>query len=235
MLSKISENIQNEVIKLYHDHNIDFNKNKYDRIINMVIHAITSDDTISIVNKLKIYYAGLLYPADNLSFHTFDYENIRKILSIVGIPNYINPEEIVDIIKSKEGIVHDCIKIDNTNPISLIEKARYLLRRGIQLYTHQTPYVKTRTQIFSICHPIKNANITSFMKYIYHEGLFLGDNINTTNKYLSNLLKSNKEHMIELCLFFGDREYITIEDIDDWVNKNDISVREQKNIKFLRD
>ena len=216
MISEISENIKNMVISIYNKYNIDFDIDKYERIMNIITRAILTDDNNDMVDRVTLYYAGLLYPLNNVSFHSFDNENIRTILNNNNVPKYIDIEKIINIIRNKDSIIYDCVNADDTSPISILEKARWLLRRGIPLYTYQTPYIKSRDKIYNLCVPNNNPP-SSFMKYIYHQGIFIGNKIKTKNRYVLDLLNNNKERMIDLCLLYGNQEHITIEDIENWV------------------
>lgn len=217
----ISNDIKKEVIKLHEYHNIEFDIYKYERIIDIVVRAIMDDDNISMVDKLTIYYASLLYPTNNIRVYSFDYENARSILTSAKIPKYMLIDDIIGNIKMTEGklgIIYHAIQADDTNPTALLDKATSLYKRGIPLYTRYTPYIKYKSQITSICTPQKKFN--SFMEYIYHVGLFLHKKIDTKNKYLLKLLDNNKEKMIQLCMLYGEKECIEEKDIREWISKN---------------
>jgi len=221
MYHTISNTIKIEVIKLHEYNNVEFNIPRYERIIDMVVRAIMEDDNISIIDKLTIYYASLLYPANNIRFYSFDYENVRAILGKVDIPKNISIDDIIKNIKiteEKQGIIYNAIQTDDTNPTAVFDKAIFLYKKDIPLYTRYTPYIKDRSQIASICTPQKKFN--SFIEYIYYIGLFLHKNIETKNKYLLSLLDDNKERMIRLCMLYGEKECIEMKDIREWISKN---------------
>ena len=217
MLSTISNNIKNEVISLYQAHNIDFEINKYDRLIDTTVKYIINSNISN--DGLCLYYAILLYPVNNIYFHNFDYQHIRNILEKVGLPNYINHESIINLYKDKNSILYQIIEVDETSPPAMMEMSVSLRQnKGMPLYNRHVPYIKDRNQLKSICS--NTGNYRTFIEYIYHVGLHLFENIKTKEKYLTDLLKVNKEAMIDLCLVYGEKESLTIEDIEDWINKN---------------
>ena len=229
MLDELSNNIKKEVIDLYMLNDIDFDVDKYYRIIDMVVHAMMEDNDINMIYKLKIYYAVLLYPTNNLSFYSYNYENARTILEKVNISLYIIDDVIKEIdsnIAGKNGLIYDALQIDSTNPPSLLKYAGFLLDNDIPLYTPYTPYIKSPAKIKTFCHPLKEQSIKkysvknykSFMEYIYYVGLFLPKD-NITNKYYIKLINANREKMKELCLLFGEKESIELKDIKEWSSK----------------
>ncbi len=231
MLSNIATTMQQKVINLYDTYDTDFNLDRYNRIIDMVTQAIVDNSDISMMDKLKLYYASLLHPTDHINFHGFDYENAREILN--ELPNFIHNkncfiEEIIQLIKINisnpsnpdedlwKYILSDCINIDLINPKRLYDYAIFLRKNGVPLYTRYVPYIKNKNNLDRICHPTKKYNC--FMEYIYHIGLFLTDQIKSNNKYLLSLIESNREKMIRLCLIYGDKEYITLDDLREWAD-----------------
>jgi len=224
-MNEITNTIKKEVTRLYDTLDINLDTNKYDRIINMVTHAIV-DEPISMNDKLKIYCAALLYPTINSMFQDFDNNIARKILSNVDLSPIVNNDHlkfvdnVVDEINKniieKEGIIYEAIQVDPTNPEALIDYAYKLLKKDIPLYTKRAPYIKDISKIERMCCP--KDYFRSFMEYIYHVALFLPKtNTNIKNPYLIQLLNHNKQKMKSLCLKFGNEESITFENLKQYL------------------
>ena len=234
ILSSIVTTIKNKVVDLYDTHNTEFNLDRYNRIIDMVTQAIVDNSDISMMDKLKLYYASLLHPTNHINFHGFDYGHAREILNSIELPEFIHNknncfiEEVVYLLDLNisnlsnpdedlwKYILSDCINIDLINPKRLYNYAILLRKNGVPLYTRYTPYIKSRDKMDRICHPTKKYNC--FMEYIYHIVLFLPDQTRSRNKYLLSIIESNREKMIRLCLIYGDQEYLTLDDLREWAD-----------------
>lgn len=181
----------------------DIDVNKYNRIIDM---------TKLCTNDPNIILASMVYPIDDTPISKYGYNNTISLLQ----EHSIDPGPILDIIKNKKSLLYQIIKADQTNPEALYDHAKFLLTKGIPLYKYRNTYIKSRSSIKSLC--VKQNKYNSFITYIYYQALFI--TVNTNNKSLLNILENNKNHMIELCLLFGNKETLTLEDIENWVGKN---------------
>ena len=193
-----------------------FDRDQYDRIINNVVNSITIiDDNINMIDKLALYYASLIYPADSFGFYTMGNMNGREILEDIKFPSVINNKSafinlIIDNINNND-ILSDCILLDKTHPKTIAQTAINMKYNGTPLYTKYTVFIKNKSKLFSLCFRSEKHNC--FMEYLYHTGLFLSDNITTKNKYIVDTKEIHKKHIINLILLFGNNKDITMDDI----------------------
>lgn len=199
------DGIYNSVIEVCQDKdNNNFDKEKYDRVIHHVTKASYHED-YHLRELLK--YSALVYPIHNM-FHSLDHSTIRKI-----VPDLEDQmvDEIIMIIMDKSSILNDCIRLDNMSPTSLYDKALKMLRWNIPLYTFRTPLIRDKNRMNGIC--FKHKKITTFMEYLYHEGMFLKDEIKSANPYILHKTKTYHDHIISIILNFGIEETIDLENI----------------------
>ena len=219
-LNNISDEIKEKVITiLYNDNN--FDTDQYNRIIDNVVHSLLYIKGLTPEKQLGLYYAGLLYPVDKAFLGNV---NTRTILESVKFPKFISDKgKFVDLVvsiinntdtKSWKNILYDSIALDKFHPKIIAKKAREIVNGGLPISTKRLPCIKFRNNMYGICHRAKRYN--SFMEYLYHVGLFLGDNITSNNQYLISESDKNQRMIVNLILLYGNQEYIDLEIIDNW-------------------
>lgn len=204
---KIYDDIYNKVVEVCQDkdnNGFNFDKEKYDRVIHHVIKASYHEDSHS---RELLKYASLLYPIYKY-YHSLDHASVRNIVPDLE-DKMVN--HIIMIILNKSSILNDCIRLDNMSPTSLYDKALKMLRWNIPLYTFRTPLIRDKNRMSGIC--FKHKKITTFMEYLYHEGMFLKDEIKSENPYILHHVKIYHDHIISIILDFGIEETIDLENI----------------------
>lgn len=224
-LYQISNNIYQNVISIHNEHNQNFDIERYDRITYYVVNSLECLE-ITPVEKLALYYASLLYPLSSLDFYSYGLTG--SILDQIEMLDFIESKDdfialIIDIIEYKylksnvsdwRQILQDCINLDLSHPKSLYLKALELCQHNIPLYHSHTPYIKTKEAMKGLCHRGKKYN--SFMTYLYHTGLYVGDKIVSNNKYIKSQSQAHREKIIDLILLYGNQEYLTAKDLKNW-------------------
>jgi len=240
LLNQLSEDIKSKVTQLYEKsyYKLSLDTNKYNTIIYHVINSIIEESNINITitAKFSLYYAALLYPCYNVDLNCPCDNNIRSILDSVKLPQFItdkdlfiaqvieivninlnsNPTTITQINRWKYTL-SDSINLTNISPKSLVQKALRLNNSGIPLYTRYTPYIKSRISISTLCCQSKKYN--SFMEYIYHIALHQFTTSKSNNSYIERTKNQYIEKMVELCLSFGENEFVTEDKILEWGSK----------------
>lgn len=199
------EKIYNRVIQLcqYKD---GFDRDKYDRVIH---HINKAANHVDYQMRKLLKYAGLLHPVQNI-FYSLDYSNLRNIITDVNLTmsDETMTDKIISIIKNKKSLLYDCIRLDSMSPESLYDKACYMLRCNIPLYTYRTPLVRDKNNMNRIC--FRHKKVTTFMEYLYHEALFITDRINKNNPYILYQANIYHNHIISLILKFGSDQEIEL-------------------------
>lgn len=189
--------IKEKVISLYQPNDQEYEK--YERIISNMDQSLIFYENNNELLKVAI----LLWPCNKVG-SSFSYNDIQNIL-------HNNNVEIIN-----NELVNDCIVLDQMNPKSLLELAKDMVVRGIPLINRNLPFIKSKDRMNGICH--RDKKYRSFMEYLYHIGLFLGDGIKTNNPYILSQSSIYYNKIVELILLYGNGEHINFQILEEWAN-----------------